>query len=58
MPSGRATNVRKLTDSSGGTRSATDTIGDHLYRGHLGRADRNPYPQGQPIIDLLAHRPR
>ena len=28
MPAGRATNIRRLTDSSGGTPSTTDTIVD------------------------------
>jgi hypothetical protein len=61
MPTGRASSVRKLTDSSGGTASATDTIVDvpaTYTEATLAAQLATIVRKLNQVIDVLAHRPR
>ena len=60
MPSGRRLNIRKLTDSTGGTASATDTLVDHTATYSQSATENNVATlraKINQILDLLARRP-
>lgn len=60
MPAGRIQKIRKLTDSTGGTPSVTDTVVDtpaSYVEATLANQLATITRKVNQIIDVLAHRP-